>query len=134
MQPSDGFCKKVRNKARGICKAPTNGADPAEHNIGQLENYLAALEVCGWHTRLFTKTGAELKTVLIQKAKEDFEREAQRRQKTEAPSSSRSDQWKDKDTDYEPEPELDAFLRPPIDRAQVIWPTFGRDQVIWSSR
>ena len=109
MQPSDGFCKKVRNKARGICKAPTNGADPAEHNIGQLENYLAALEVCGWHTRLFTKTGAELKTVLIQKAKEDFEREAQRRQKTEAPSSSRSDQWKDKDTDYEPEPELDAF-------------------------
>jgi len=27
-----------------------------------------------------------------------------------------------------------TFLRPPIDRAQVIWPTFGRDQVIWSSR
>ena len=110
MRPSTDFCKKVKKKAQEICKAPINGDAPAEHGVGQLENYLAALEECGWHTQLFSKSGAELKPVLIQKAKEDFERAArQRRQETEAPSSSRSTQWKDKDSAYEPEPEPDAF-------------------------
>ena len=110
MRPSTDFCKKVKKKAQEICKAPINGDAPAEHGVGQLENYLAALEECGWHTKLFSKSGAELKPVLIQKAKEDFERAArQRRQETEAPSSSRSTQWKDKDSAYEPEPEPDAF-------------------------
>ena len=108
MRPSKSFCKKVKKKAQEICKAPINGDAPAEHGVGQLENYLAALEECGWHTQLFSKSGAELKPVLIQKAKEDFERAArQRRQETEAPSSSRSTQWKDKDSAYEPSPEPD---------------------------
>ena len=108
MRPSKSFCKKVKKKAQEICKAPINGDAPAEHGVGQLENYLAALEECGWHTQLFSKSGAELKPVLIQKAKEDFERAARRRrQETEAPSSSRSTQWKDKDSAYEPSPEPD---------------------------
>ena len=111
ISPSDGFCKKVKIKARALRDAPANGASPVggEHRMGQLENYLEALDHCGWHTKLFTKSGAELKLVLIQKAKEEFEKGVRRRQETEAPSSSRSAQWTDADADYEPQPEPAEF-------------------------
>lgn len=108
-QPGLSFCKKIKQHAKEICKAPIIGDAPSEHGIGQLENYLAALEDCGWHTKLFSKTGAELKPVLVQKAKEDFERVARQRMETEAPSTSRPAQWQDKDSDWEPEPEREAF-------------------------
>ena len=111
--PSDGFCKKVKIKARALRDAPANGDSPVggEHRIGQLENYLKALDNCGWRTKLFTKTGAEQKLVLIQKAKEEFEKGARRRQETEAPSS-RSAQWTDADPDFEPEAEFEEARVP----------------------
>ena len=101
--PSDGFCKKVKTQAMAILDAPADGAGPVggKHRMGQLENYLGALENCGWHTKLFTKTGAQLKQVLIQKAKEEFEKQAKRRQKTEGSSSAHSTQWQEVDADYE---------------------------------
>ena len=71
MRPTDEFCKSVKTQARSLLDKgdDAGGTTGDKHQMGQLENYLAALDQLGWATKLFTKSGAELRALLVQNSR-----------------------------------------------------------------
>ena len=89
MRPTDEFCKSVKTQARSLLDKGDDAGGPTgdKHQMGQLENYLAALDQLGWATKLFTKSGAELRALLVQKAEDEYKKEVERKKQQQAAAS-----------------------------------------------